>query len=206
MAVFDFKGETYFVYHNGSLPGGNGFRRSACITKLNFNEDGSIDSFEESTAGLGGTKVELALADGTLLEHEGFVNSSADADYPMTSVALGSGIGDLPGDSQWVLMEGKEDPENTAYVSIQSENKSGLYLTAKKDGSVFLAQDVSGSDSYASAQTFRTLSGLSDQNGVSVTFESVKFPGRYLTLLDGTLTLTDGSDAAACTFHVNEVE
>jgi hypothetical protein len=120
MAVFDFKGETYFVYHNGSLPGGNGFRRSACITKLNFNEDGSIDAFEETTAGLGGTKVELALTDGTALAHEGFVNSTSDSDYPMTGVALGSGIGDLPTDSQWVLMEGKADPDNAAYVSIQS--------------------------------------------------------------------------------------
>ena len=45
MAVFDFKGKTYFVYHNGSLPGGNGYRRSACITELHFNDDGSIDYF-----------------------------------------------------------------------------------------------------------------------------------------------------------------
>ena len=50
MAVFDFKGKTYFVYHNGSLPGGNGYRRSACITELHFNDDGSIDYFEETTA------------------------------------------------------------------------------------------------------------------------------------------------------------
>jgi hypothetical protein len=89
-------------------------------------------------------------------------------------------------------------------VSIQSENKSGLYLTAKKDGTVLLAQDVSGSDSYAQAQTFRSLTGLADKDGV--TFESVKFPRQYLTLADGTLTLTDGSDGAACTFYVNEVE
>lgn len=198
MAVFDFKGKTYFVYHNGSLPGGNGYRRSACITELHFNEDGSIDYFEETTAGLSGTVTELALADGTRIEHEGFVNSPADADYPMRKVALGSGIGDLPTDGQWVLMKGKADPENEAYVSIQSENKSGLYVTAKKDGSVVLSQDIDGSESFATAQTFRSMTGLGDKDGVS--FESVKFSGQYLTLKDGVLSLSDGSDVDSCTF------
>lgn len=42
MAVFDFKGKTYFVYHNGSLPKGNGYRRSPCIRELTFKEDGSV--------------------------------------------------------------------------------------------------------------------------------------------------------------------
>ena len=31
MAVFDFKGQTYFVYHDGSLPHGSGYRRVACV-------------------------------------------------------------------------------------------------------------------------------------------------------------------------------
>lgn len=202
MAVFDFKEKTYFVYHNGSLPGGNGYRRSACITELHFNEDGSIDYFEETSAGLAGTTVELTLADGTCLEHEGFVNSTADADYPMKNVKVGSGIGDLPTDRLWVLMKGKADPENEAYVSIQSENKSGLYLTAKEDGSVVLAQDTNASEECAMTQTFRSLTGLADEEGVS--FESVKFPGKYLTLKDGVLTLTDGADASAGTFFLQE--
>ena len=41
MAVCDFNGKSYFIYHNGSLPKGNGYRRSACVCKLNFNEDGT---------------------------------------------------------------------------------------------------------------------------------------------------------------------
>lgn len=202
MAVFDFKGKTYFVYHNGSLPGGNGYRRSACITELHFNEDGSIDYFEETSAGLVGTAVELALADGTRIEHEGFVNSTADADYPMKKVEVGSGIGDLQTDGQWVLMKGKADPENEAYVSIQSENKSGLYLSVNEDGSVVLAQDTDASKECAMRQTFRTLTGLADETGVS--FESIKVPGQYLTLKDGVLTLSDGADAAASTFFLSE--
>ncbi len=37
------KGATYFIYHNGSLPGGDSFRRSVCmLDRLYFNEDGTI--------------------------------------------------------------------------------------------------------------------------------------------------------------------
>lgn len=41
--VVDFKGKTYFFYHNGALPGGGGFTRSVAVQELHFNPDGSID-------------------------------------------------------------------------------------------------------------------------------------------------------------------
>ncbi|GHE35315.1 glycoside hydrolase family 43 protein [Sphingobacterium griseoflavum] len=41
--VIDFRGRTYFFYHNGALPGGGGFTRSVAVQELQFNEDGSID-------------------------------------------------------------------------------------------------------------------------------------------------------------------
>lgn len=40
--VIDFKGKTYFFYHNGKLPGGGGFNRSVCVEEMKFNKDGSI--------------------------------------------------------------------------------------------------------------------------------------------------------------------
>ena len=40
--VIDFRGKTYFFYHNGALPGGSGFTRSVCVDELKFNKDGSI--------------------------------------------------------------------------------------------------------------------------------------------------------------------
>ncbi|MBU3821415.1 glycoside hydrolase family 43 protein [Flavobacteriaceae bacterium XHP0103] len=40
--VIDYKGKTYFFYHNGNLPGGNGFNRSVCVEELQFNKDGTI--------------------------------------------------------------------------------------------------------------------------------------------------------------------
>jgi arabinoxylan arabinofuranohydrolase len=41
-AVIDFKGKSYFFYHNAALPGGTGFTRSVCVEELKFNKDGTI--------------------------------------------------------------------------------------------------------------------------------------------------------------------
>ncbi|KDN54372.1 glycoside hydrolase family 43 protein [Flavobacterium seoulense] len=41
-ALIDFKGKSYFFYHNGALPGGGGFNRSVCVEEVKFNKDGTI--------------------------------------------------------------------------------------------------------------------------------------------------------------------
>ena len=38
----EFKGRNYMFYHNGALPNGGGFHRSACVEEFTYNEDGSI--------------------------------------------------------------------------------------------------------------------------------------------------------------------
>lgn len=40
--LVDYKGKTYFFYHNGALPGGNGFNRSVCVQETEFNKDGTF--------------------------------------------------------------------------------------------------------------------------------------------------------------------
>ncbi|HJY13394.1 MAG TPA: carbohydrate-binding protein, partial [Flavobacterium sp.] len=40
--IIDFKGKSYFFYHNAALPGGGGFTRSVCVEEAIFNKDGSI--------------------------------------------------------------------------------------------------------------------------------------------------------------------
>ena len=204
MAVFDFKGHTYFVYHNGSLPAGSGFRRTACVVELTFNEDGSIDLMEESAVGVSGTASTITSLDGKQLSHEGYVNSLADSDYPYTKVALGSDLGDKETDLQFVIRSGKSDATVDSYVSIESENKPGLYFTANDDKTVTLAQDTDASDEIAKRQTFKTVKGLADESAIS--FESLAFPGTYITLADGKLTLTDGSDKNTATFIVEICE
>ncbi len=211
-AVFDFKGHTYMIWHNGSLPGGDGYRRSACMVELIFNDDGSISRFDESAAGVGGTISQIALADGRAIGHYYFTNSGSDNSYPYTTIATGYYEDPDPTwdddfsekDLQWVICAGKADTDNAAYVSIQSENKPGLYLTANEDMSVTLAQEASISDDIEAQMTFHTVVGLNDEDGVS--FESVAYPGNYLTMVDNVLMLTDGSDAENATFYVSVVE
>lgn len=202
MAVFDFKGKTYFVYHNGLLPAGSGHRRIASITELTFDADGNVLPMDETAIGINGKVSTIYTNSGAKLSHETFVNSGSGADYPYTNVKVGAGIGKEEKDSQWVILPGKADTSKAAYVSIQSENKPGLYLTANSSTSVKLAQDYDAKviAETAKKQTFRTIKGLDDEKGVS--FESVSNPGRYLTISNGTLCLTDGSDKVAATFYM----
>ena len=88
-------------------------------------------------------------------------------------------------------------------MSIQSENKSGLYLTVNDNGKVTLNQDSSGTDEMAKRQTFRSVKAL-DGSEDGVSFESVYKPGQYLTIVNNTLKITDGTDKAAATFIVGE--
>lgn len=50
--VVDFRGKTYFFYHNGALPGGGGFTRSICVQELPFNADGSISPMDMKAEGI----------------------------------------------------------------------------------------------------------------------------------------------------------
>lgn len=204
MAVFDFKGKTYFVYHNGSMPAGSGFRRIPCITEIKFEQDGSIKEIPETAAGINGKTSQIYASAGSTLSHEHFVNSSADGDYPYTKVDVGTYMNPEEADAKWVISAGKADRNKKEYVSIQSENKPGLYLTANADKSVTLAQDYSLKDipETAKKQTFIQKAGLSD--AAMVSFESVSQPGMYMTLVGGSLALTDGSDKAAATFSVDK--
>lgn len=204
MAVCDFKGETYFIYHNGSLPKGNGYRRSACIRKLQFNDDGSIDLMEETSAGLGGVAVTISTKDGKKLSHANFINTTMDSDYPYGSVELGADIGESETDSMWVIRPGKADYTNENCVSIESENKSGLYITGKKDGSTVLSQDTKASDEIYSRQSFITVEGLGDKEGVS--FKSVQYDNKYLAFVDGKLCLTDADYKEDATFYISTIE
>lgn len=196
-AVFDFQGKTYMIYHNGSLPGGNGYRRVACIAEVAFNEDGSINPIVETATGLGGTISYIYMENGDVLTHEHFNNATSDVAYPYTNRKVGGNdLSAYQSDKYWEVVAGKSEPGNANLVSIEAYNKAGLYLTATADGQIVLCQDHD--KSFADAQTFRTVYGLDGNGGVS--FESVAYPGMYLSIVDGVACLTDGSDPAVCSF------
>ncbi|WP_437751435.1 glycoside hydrolase family 43 protein [Sorangium sp. So ce1389] len=52
--VIDFKGNSYFFYHNGALPGGGGFHRSTAVEQFTFNADGTFPTIRMTQAGAPG--------------------------------------------------------------------------------------------------------------------------------------------------------
>jgi beta-xylosidase len=52
-SIIDFKGKSYFIYHNGSIePNGGSFRRSVCVDRLYYNKDGSLKRVIMTTEGI----------------------------------------------------------------------------------------------------------------------------------------------------------
>lgn len=49
--IVDFKGGSYFFYHNGALPGGGGFTRSVAVEKFAYNTDGTIPTITMTNTG-----------------------------------------------------------------------------------------------------------------------------------------------------------
>ena len=49
--VVDFKGHSYFFYHNSALPGGSNYKRSVCVEEFTYGADGSIPKIAMSTKG-----------------------------------------------------------------------------------------------------------------------------------------------------------
>ncbi len=220
MAVFDFKGETYFVYHDGSLPHGSGFRRVACVEKLNINADGSIDPIKKTATGLTGTVSKITDWKGNYIASETFENTLDDKQYPMTDWNPGS-FGSIGGarkvsadffagseEREWEIVAGKADKDKPEYVSIESNYKPGLYLKVALENNgvapVVLAQDAGGTADEANRMTFKSVEGLS---GYGVSFESVVYPEHYLVSREGKLYVAKEAGKEEATFFVStEVE
>jgi arabinoxylan arabinofuranohydrolase len=49
--VVDYKGNSYFFYHTGDLPGGSDFTRSACVEQFSYNADGTIPTIPMTKTG-----------------------------------------------------------------------------------------------------------------------------------------------------------
>lgn len=50
--IIDYRGKSYFFYHNGVLPTGGGYRRSVCVDYLYYNPDGTIQKVVQTTKGV----------------------------------------------------------------------------------------------------------------------------------------------------------
>ena len=50
--VIDYKGNSYFFYHNADLPGCHDKRRAICVEQFTYNADGSISQIEDTKTGI----------------------------------------------------------------------------------------------------------------------------------------------------------
>ncbi|MCH5185430.1 MAG: family 43 glycosylhydrolase [Oscillospiraceae bacterium] len=199
-SVIDFGGKTYFIYHNGALSKGSGFRRSICIQELKFGSDGKVFPMEELSIGLTGTASRIRTYDGRYIGCDEFSNPSADAEYPISKeCVLFDDNYDL--NTAWEITKGKYDPDNENYISIQSVNKPGLYIKAS-DNSAVLTQDSDGVQ--AEAMTFKTVKALDGSDGVS--FESITEKGKFLFSFGNKLILSYPYDLSSCSFNISETD
>ncbi len=111
-------------------------------------------------------------------------------------------------EAEWEINPGKSDKTKDSYVSIESNLKPGMYIQVGKKKSegvydVVLSQDVNGSKEEADSMTFRTILGLT---GEGVTFESIIYPGHYLTSQDRDLILASNPDAKKATFSIKTMK
>lgn len=52
-SIIEYKGKDYFIYHNGSIPTrGGSYRRSVCIDRLFYNEDGTLKRIQMTSEGI----------------------------------------------------------------------------------------------------------------------------------------------------------
>lgn len=200
-AVIDFKGKTYLFYHTGAMENGSGYRRSVCVDEINFNSDGSIDLLYESSVGLDGEKVYISpVSDPSKKIYHGYFSNTVDsAAYPSGSLVYCDEFTVNREDFEWEIIAGRADER---YVSIQSVNKMGYFIT-DYNSHVKLLHDNDAKDETAQSMTFIEHEGLC---GKGVSYESMTERGKYLTVIGDRIVLTNGFDKETSSFLITEVD
>jgi arabinoxylan arabinofuranohydrolase len=143
--VVDYKGNSYFFYHNEELPGGGGFNRSVCVEQFEYNADGSFPTIkptrEAITKGVANLnpyqRVEaetIAWSEGVTIDHSAetgvFVTNIKDGNYiKVRSVDFGNGAkkfqASFASDSEGGIIEVRIDGVNGKLLGTLKVNNSG---------------------------------------------------------------------------------
>ena len=208
-SVIDFKGKTYFIYHNGMMPWGSGYRRSVCAAELKFNDDGSVKVMEELSIGLDGFTNTITTKDGKYIGHDHYSNPYIEKvpGYDPSAYPLRFELKEYNSkqgyDTEWELEAPLYTPTGEKaenYVSIQSANKPGLYITTEGNKVTLMHDD--SDNTLNKDMTFKTVKALDGSNGVS--FESASQPGKFLAMRDGQLVLSQPWILRECVFNIAE--
>lgn len=127
--VIDYKGGSYFFYHNGALPGGGGFTRSVAVEQFTYNADGTFPIIDMTAEG--------APQNGTL---DPYVRQEAE------TIAWASGVETEPSseggmnvgwieDGDWIKVEGVDfGPGASAFDARVASAGSGGGIELRLNG------------------------------------------------------------------------
>ena len=206
-SIIDFKGKTYFIYHNGMMPWGSGYRRSVCATELEFNDDGSVKVMEELSIGLDGFTSTITTKDGKYIGHDHYTNPYVEKvpGFDPSAYPLRFEVKEYNSkqgyDTEWELEAPLYTPTGEKaenYISIQSANKPGLYITTEGNKVTLMHDD--NDNTLNKDMTFKTVKALDGSEGVS--FESASAPGKYLAMRNGDLILSEPWILSECVFNI----
>jgi hypothetical protein len=163
-AIIDYKGQSYFIYHNGALPTGGDYRRSVAIEKFTYNADGSIPQLLQTSTGVNGIKnrVQSYNFQTQFMRHMNF-DARIDANISPAE------------DQYWQIVPGLANG-GSDYVSFQSVYFPGYYLRHSNYDFVLAKDD--GTATFKADATFKKVPGLKDSTWSS--FQSYNFPTRYI--------------------------
>lgn len=112
--TIDFRGNTYFFYHNGALPGGGGFTRSVCVEEVKFNKDGTIQP--------------MKMTEGIL---KGLSNLNPYVKNEAETIAWSEGVKSMQNDQVGVFITAKQNGAYTKVRNVDFRNNGPSKFTAR---------------------------------------------------------------------------
>lgn len=146
--IVDYKGHSYFFYHNSALPGGNDFRRSVCVEEFTYGGDGSIPALTMSKEG---PEAVATLNPFAQVEAETIAFSSGLKTEPCTDAGAGMNVRSIS-DGDYIKVKNIDFLDGVtsfdARVSnSQSDARIELHLESAS-GTLLGTCDVSGASSW----------------------------------------------------------
>lgn len=166
--IVDYKGHSYFFYHNSALPGGNNYKRSVCVEEFTYGADGSIPRITMST---NGPAAVATLNPFTQVEAETIAFSSGLKTEVCTDTGAGMNVmsisnGDYIKVKNVDFLDGVTSFE--ARVSSAASNAKIELRLDSQTGTLLGTCDVSGSSSWTTKTC--TVSGGSGKHDLFLKF------------------------------------
>jgi hypothetical protein len=203
-AIIEFKGQWYFIYHNGALPTGSGARRSVTVDYLYYNSDGTMRKVVQTTEG---TSVPPVIPTTPEVNDSPVVNRLQSVSNPelfvrhMNYSGVLAPVAAIPFmDSVWKAVPGLSNAKGISFESVSFPE----HFLRRQGEDVMMAKN-DGSAEFKASATFIKEPGLADAAFSS--FRSAAAPGQYIRQFDRTLRMgpvVTATDRASASFRLTE--